>query len=141
MLRSIHITPPVCSLKEPAFLHHRAAVYRPVMAVQQYLVPLVVETVADDSFSVLNGRKLCGSTPLTAILSTFIPTLLTASCSLPYSQLFEPTVMPVNETGGGSASQLDRVGIGNVAKKNHLYAHAVMAWVFFGFIRFLIARE
>ncbi|KAF2814842.1 DUF221-domain-containing protein [Mytilinidion resinicola] len=54
-----------------------------------------------------------------------------------------PILMPVNYTGDGKAKQLDRIAIGNIAKaKNgHLYAHAVIAWVFFGFIMFLVARE
>lgn len=49
--------------------------------------------------------------------------------------------MPVNATGGGDASQLDRLGFGNVRHKDRLYAHAVVAWVFFGFVMFLVARE
>ncbi|KAI0477257.1 hypothetical protein GGR56DRAFT_636488 [Xylariaceae sp. FL0804] len=52
-----------------------------------------------------------------------------------------PVLMPVNATGGGSSTQLDKLGIGNVQKKNHLYAHAVMAWVYLGFVMYTIARE
>ncbi|KAI0593549.1 hypothetical protein F4775DRAFT_495333 [Biscogniauxia sp. FL1348] len=52
-----------------------------------------------------------------------------------------PVLFPVNATGGGSSTELDRIGIGNVKKRNHLYAHAVMAWVFLGFVMFTIARE
>jgi hypothetical protein len=43
-----------------------------------------------------------------------------------------PILMPINATGGGKARQLDRIAIGNVAKNSRLYAHAVIAWVFFG---------
>ena len=42
-----------------------------------------------------------------------------------------PILFPVNATGGGNSTQLDKIGIGNVTKKKHLYAHAVIAWVFF----------
>lgn len=49
--------------------------------------------------------------------------------------------MPVNATGGGDATQLDRLGFGNVRHKDRLYAHAVVAWVFFGFVMILVARE
>ncbi|KAI5918148.1 hypothetical protein F4810DRAFT_693509 [Camillea tinctor] len=52
-----------------------------------------------------------------------------------------PVLFPVNATGGGSSTELDRIGIGNVKKRNHLYAHAIMAWVFLGFVMFTIARE
>lgn len=52
-----------------------------------------------------------------------------------------PILFPVNATGGGDASQLDRLGFGNVHYKGRLYAHAVVAWVFFGFVMFVIVRE
>jgi len=52
-----------------------------------------------------------------------------------------PTLMPANATGGGSSTEFDRIGIGNVTKKSHFYAHAVMAWVFFSFVMFTIGRE
>ncbi|OTA99726.1 hypothetical protein M426DRAFT_324910 [Hypoxylon sp. CI-4A] len=52
-----------------------------------------------------------------------------------------PILMPVNATGGGSSTELDKIGIGNVRKKGHFYAHAIIAWVFFSFIMFTVARE
>ncbi|CAJ2504972.1 Uu.00g123660.m01.CDS01 [Anthostomella pinea] len=52
-----------------------------------------------------------------------------------------PVLMPVNAAGGGTSTQIDKIGIGNVSKKSYLYAHAVMAWVFLGFVMFTIARE
>lgn len=52
-----------------------------------------------------------------------------------------PILMPVNATGGGTSTQLDSIGIGNVRDKNRLYAHALVAWVFFGFVMFTVARE
>ncbi|KAF2109313.1 hypothetical protein BDV96DRAFT_503194 [Lophiotrema nucula] len=52
-----------------------------------------------------------------------------------------PILMPINATGGGTSSQLDRITIGNVDKKKHLYAHAILAWVFFSFVMFVVARE
>lgn len=49
--------------------------------------------------------------------------------------------MPINATGGGTSSQLDRVSIGNVKEKKKLYAHAVVACAYFGFVMFTVARE
>jgi hypothetical protein len=51
-----------------------------------------------------------------------------------------PTLMPVNAVGRGSTG-LDKIGIGNVDNKSYFYAHAVLAWVFLGFVMFTIARE
>lgn len=52
-----------------------------------------------------------------------------------------PVLMPVNATGGGTSTQLDSIGIGNVRDGRRLYAHALVAWVFFGFVMFTVARE
>ena len=52
-----------------------------------------------------------------------------------------PVLFPVNATGGGGASQLDKIAFGNVADKTRLYAHAVVAWVFCGLVILIITRE
>ncbi|KAI1435467.1 hypothetical protein GGR50DRAFT_656775 [Xylaria sp. CBS 124048] len=52
-----------------------------------------------------------------------------------------PILMPVNATGGGSSTELDRISISNVEKTGHLYAHAVVAWIFLGFVMVTVARE
>jgi hypothetical protein len=52
-----------------------------------------------------------------------------------------PILIPVNFTGGGKSKELNRISIGNVKKKKHLYAHATVAWVFFSFVMFTVARE
>ena len=52
-----------------------------------------------------------------------------------------PILIPANWTGGGKSKELNRLGIGNVKKKDHLYAHAAVAWVFFSFVMFTVARE
>ncbi|ETN37613.1 uncharacterized protein HMPREF1541_07235 [Cyphellophora europaea CBS 101466] len=52
-----------------------------------------------------------------------------------------PILFSVNSTGGGNASQLDRIAFGNVANKKRLYAHAVVAWVYFSLVIFIITRE
>lgn len=49
--------------------------------------------------------------------------------------------MPVNAAGGGSATDFERTGIGNVDETRFFYAHAVLACVFFGFVLFTVARE
>ena len=57
------------------------------------------------------------------------------------SALTWPILMPANATGGGKAKELNRLSIGNVKKPKHLYAHATVAWVFFSFVMFTVARE
>ncbi|KAH7324138.1 hypothetical protein B0I35DRAFT_423605 [Stachybotrys elegans] len=52
-----------------------------------------------------------------------------------------PILMPVNAKGGGQSTELDKLGIGNIQQNRFLYAHAVMAWVFLGFVMFTVARE
>lgn len=52
-----------------------------------------------------------------------------------------PILMPINASGGGKSSQLDMITIGNVADKKKLYAHALIAWIFFTFVMFTVARE
>lgn len=43
-----------------------------------------------------------------------------------------PVLFPLHATGGGGLQQLDALTIGNVKDSKKLYAHAFMAWVFFG---------
>lgn len=52
-----------------------------------------------------------------------------------------PILFPINATGGGTASQLDKISFSNIAKNNHLWAHLVLAWVMFLGLVALIARE
>lgn len=52
-----------------------------------------------------------------------------------------PVLIPVHWVGGGKSKELNRISIGNVKKNDLLYAHAVVAWVFFGFVMFTVARE
>ncbi|KAI1307143.1 DUF221-domain-containing protein [Xylaria venustula] len=65
-----------------------------------------------------------------------IITICVVGCCLTW-----PVLMPVNATGGGSSTELDKITISNVTEPNHLYAHAVMAWAFLGFVLFTITRE
>ncbi|KAI5358512.1 Putative calcium-dependent channel, 7TM region phosphate [Septoria linicola] len=52
-----------------------------------------------------------------------------------------PILFPINATGGGNASQLDRISFSNIAKNSHLWAHLVVAWVLFLGIFIVIAFE
>lgn len=52
-----------------------------------------------------------------------------------------PILLPINATGGGSAKQLDKLSFSNVVKNKHIWAHVVVAWVFFLSIIFLLAWE
>ncbi|KXT13077.1 hypothetical protein AC579_4908 [Pseudocercospora musae] len=52
-----------------------------------------------------------------------------------------PILFPINATGGGNASQLDRISFSNIAKNDHLWGHTAVAWVFFLGIFAVIAVE
>jgi calcium permeable stress-gated cation channel len=52
-----------------------------------------------------------------------------------------PILFSVNATGGGNASQLDKIAFGNVDDNKRLYAHATVAWVYFGLVIIIITRE
>lgn len=52
-----------------------------------------------------------------------------------------PVLGVVNWFGGGKSKELNRISIGNVKDRKLLYAHAVVAWVYFSFVMFTVARE
>lgn len=52
-----------------------------------------------------------------------------------------PILLPLNATGGGTASQLDKITFSNIANNSHLWGHVAVAWVLFGGILALIVRE
>ncbi|KAM5476125.1 phosphate metabolism protein 7 [Microsporum audouinii] len=57
-----------------------------------------------------------------------------------------PVLFPVNITGHGGRKQLDMLAIGNVTNKipgnlNRFYAHCFIAWIFVGFVFWMVTRE
>ncbi|KAL9625250.1 MAG: hypothetical protein Q9160_000652 [Pyrenula sp. 1 TL-2023] len=53
-----------------------------------------------------------------------------------------PVLFPINATGGGGQKQLDLISFSNVTNtKNRYYAHTFCAWIFIGFVFFMITRE
>ncbi|KAG5938289.1 hypothetical protein E4U59_003873 [Claviceps monticola] len=52
-----------------------------------------------------------------------------------------PVLFPIHATGGVGLSDLDSLTIGNVKDPQKLLAHVFVAWVFFGFVLYLIVRE
>ena len=53
-----------------------------------------------------------------------------------------PVLFPVNATGGGGQSQLDILNMSNVTNNYYRYfAHAGCAYLFYGFVLFMITRE
>jgi len=52
-----------------------------------------------------------------------------------------PVLFPVNATGGGGESGLDILSFSNVSSPARYFAHAVIAWIFFAWVLFLIGRE
>jgi hypothetical protein len=55
-----------------------------------------------------------------------------------------PILFPVNATGGGGQAQLDVLSYANINQQteyNRYYAHALVAWLYFGFVMYMIMRE
>ncbi|KAL7944215.1 hypothetical protein V8C42DRAFT_326178 [Trichoderma barbatum] len=53
-----------------------------------------------------------------------------------------PILLPIHSTGGNGLKELERLTIGNVVTgSSKLWAHAIVAWVFFGFVLFTVVRE
>ncbi|KAL6880833.1 DUF221 domain-containing protein [Trichoderma novae-zelandiae] len=53
-----------------------------------------------------------------------------------------PILLPIHGTGGNRLQQLEFLTIGNVVTgSKKLWAHAVVAWLFFGFVLFTVVRE
>ncbi|OQU94446.1 hypothetical protein CLAIMM_00801 [Cladophialophora immunda] len=52
-----------------------------------------------------------------------------------------PILFPINATGGGGQTQLNVLSFSNIVDKNRYLAHTFVAWVFIGFIFFLVTRE
>lgn len=52
-----------------------------------------------------------------------------------------PVLFPVNATGGGGEMGLDIISFSNVQDGPRYYAQAIVAWVFFGWVMFVIGRE
>jgi hypothetical protein len=48
-----------------------------------------------------------------------------------------PVLFPVNATGGAGQQALDILSFSNVADPTRFFAHALIAWVFFGECAFL----
>lgn len=46
--------------------------------------------------------------------------------------LLWPILIPIHVTGGAGNQQLDLLTMGNVVSANRLYAHVMLAWVYFG---------
>ncbi len=57
-----------------------------------------------------------------------------------------PVLFPVNITGGGGQTELDLLSYSNIdsstsAGRSRYYAHVFTAWIFYGFVMYLIFRE
>ncbi|KAI0132561.1 hypothetical protein BJ170DRAFT_706107 [Xylariales sp. AK1849] len=57
-----------------------------------------------------------------------------------------PVLFPINITGGGGQAQLDILSYANInsstsSGKNRYYAHAFCAWIYYGFVMYMIVRE
>lgn len=52
-----------------------------------------------------------------------------------------PILFPINATGKGNKRQLDILAFSNVADPARYFAHAFVAWIFLGFVFYLVTRE
>ncbi|KAL4917025.1 hypothetical protein BDW62DRAFT_211538 [Aspergillus aurantiobrunneus] len=54
-----------------------------------------------------------------------------------------PILFPINATGGGGMQQLDLLSFSNVTEEKYarFFAHAILAWLFVGFVFFTVTRE
>ncbi|KAL4931683.1 putative DUF221 domain protein [Aspergillus undulatus] len=54
-----------------------------------------------------------------------------------------PVLWPVNATGGNGREQLDMLSLSNIAEGQYAryFAHALIAWIFVGFVFFTVTRE
>ncbi|QIW99886.1 hypothetical protein AMS68_005404 [Peltaster fructicola] len=52
-----------------------------------------------------------------------------------------PVLLPVNVNAGGSARELDRLSFSNVDNNDSLWAHTIIAWLFFAFIFAVLVYE
>ncbi|TVY36676.1 Phosphate metabolism protein [Lachnellula occidentalis] len=52
-----------------------------------------------------------------------------------------PILLPYHVHGGGVNIQLDALTFGNVIHPSWFYLHACLAWIFFGFILYMVTRE
>jgi len=48
--------------------------------------------------------------------------------------LLWPILLPLHATGGGGNEGLDLLTLGNVTDPKRLYAHALLAWIYFGML-------
>lgn len=52
-----------------------------------------------------------------------------------------PVLLPVHYRGAGKKTQLDRFTFSNVVSPKQYYWHATCAWLFFGFVMYIITKE
>ncbi|TVY82290.1 Uncharacterized protein LSUE1_G001916 [Lachnellula suecica] len=52
-----------------------------------------------------------------------------------------PILLPYHAKGGGDNIQLDLLTFGNVVHPSWFFLHAFLAWIYFGFILYMVARE
>ncbi|KAL3452095.1 hypothetical protein BJX65DRAFT_267470 [Aspergillus insuetus] len=54
-----------------------------------------------------------------------------------------PVLFPLNATGGNNMEQLDILSFSNISDQNYayLFGHALIAWIFVGFVFFTVTRE
>ncbi|CAI7625846.1 hypothetical protein PCG10_009944 [Penicillium crustosum] len=96
-----------------------------IKAMYQLPDTYVLQHHSMDAYLMLRFLKLCS-------------VILFVGCCITF-----PILWPVNATGGGGKIQLNKLSISNIADTQYgrYYAHCFLAWIFVGFIFFMITRE
>ncbi|EPE09810.1 hypothetical protein F503_07586 [Ophiostoma piceae UAMH 11346] len=87
----------------------------------------------DDAF-ILNNTSLDAFLFLRYL--RVLATICFAGCVISW-----PVLLSVNATGGNNLKELNLLTIGDVSNPYKFYAHALIAWIYFGFILMMICRE
>ncbi|KAJ5213199.1 hypothetical protein N7449_000368 [Penicillium cf. viridicatum] len=96
-----------------------------IKAMYQLPDTYVLQHHSMDAYLLLRFLKLCS-------------VMLFVGCCITF-----PILWPVNATGGGGKAELNMLSISNIHETQYgrYYAHCFLAWIFVGFIFFMITRE
>ncbi|KAJ5782250.1 hypothetical protein N7457_004024 [Penicillium paradoxum] len=96
-----------------------------IMAMYKLPDTYILQHHSMDAYLMLRFLKLCS-------------VMLFVGCCITF-----PILWPVNATGGGGQSQLNLLSISNIHESNYgrYYAHCFLAWIYLGFIFFMVTRE
>ncbi|KAK5212168.1 hypothetical protein LTS13_007962 [Exophiala xenobiotica] len=104
------------------------------------LVPVLVISAVCIIVFVFLRRKCPRVYSPRSFLKSLEPQVLGVICVVGIVLLW-PILLPLHATGGGGNGGLDLLTLGNVTDPRVLYAHALLAWIYFVFILYMTSRE